>query len=404
MTLHVAGGTYLEECVEGEWRQLYGSALRAAAALQNISDIHLHTAVAIDHVPWFESVCATFNIQHMIENGSNTVAFVYQHGLSEPKIIPSLEAIAPAPQLKVTADRVLRFGMVDGDVKVDGRRVVYDPQSAYNPVPFSANGSVAERLVIVCNRHELALLTREGDLATGATKLREMEGAEAVVVKCGSRGAVVVKDNGVDTVPAFETEHVWPIGSGDVFAAAFFAAWAHLDYAPREAALVGSRAAAHYCATRSLPLPNLGDGLSTFPPLNVHNSSGSGPSPTVYLAGPFFNIGQRWLVNEARRALLEQGLQVFSPFHDVGIGTAEEVVDLDLDALRRSTVVLALLDGYDSGTIFEVGYARSIGKPVVGLCYSCGDEALKMMVGTDCRIVDDFVSAIYHTAWAALKT
>ena len=44
----------------------------------------------------------------------------------------------------------------------------------------------------------------------------------------------------------------------------------------------------------------------------------------VYLAGPFFSMGQRWLVDEARRCLGELGMDVFSPFHDIGPGAAHD--------------------------------------------------------------------------------
>lgn len=61
--------------------------------------------------------------------------------------------------------------------------------------------------------------------------------------------------------------------------------------------------------------------------------------------------------------------------------------------------MLAIADGLDSGTIFEVGYARSRGIPVVMYAENVSPEDLKMMDGTDCFLRDDFVSAIYQTAW-----
>ena len=64
---------------------------------------------------------------------------------------------------------------------------------------------------------------------------------------------------------------------------------------------------------------------------------------SVYLAGPFFNMGARWLVEQAREALRQQPVAVFSPFHDVGLGLAESVVPADIEALDRCSAVLALL-------------------------------------------------------------
>lgn len=48
--------------------------------------------------------------------------------------------------------------------------------------------------------------------------------------------------------------------------------------------------------------------------------------PKVYLAGPFFTLEEPWVVGQARRDLKAMGLDVFSPYHDVGLGTAEDVV------------------------------------------------------------------------------
>jgi nucleoside 2-deoxyribosyltransferase len=119
------------------------------------------------------------------------------------------------------------------------------------------------------------------------------------------------------------------------------------------------------------------------------------------LAGPFFNIGQRWLIEESLGALRAMGLRVFSPLHEIGLGDANSVAPQDIDGLRRSRVIFALVDGLDAGTVFEVGFARSLNKPVVVFSESTPEEPLKMMVGTGCEVVPDFVSALYRTAWTA---
>src|SRR5262249_10308855 len=94
------------------------------------------------------------------------------------------------------------------------------------------------------------------------------------------------------------------------------------------------------------------------------------PGGEIYLAAPFFNTAQQWLVDEVRDALLELGLRVFSPIHDVGLGEPNEVAPANLTALDRSALLFALLDDIDAGTIFEVGYARAKSIPVVGVAES----------------------------------
>jgi nucleoside 2-deoxyribosyltransferase len=402
MKLDVVGGTYRERCKEGEWRQLFGSGLRAAAALQYAGKVTFHTYIPPAHQPLLESMAATFGFDIAPSSSSHLIEFSYDHGLSTPLIFPPLDTVSPEQPLSVSGSHVLRFGMVDGDAIVSGDMVVYDPQSAYSPKAFHENGSSAKRLVIVCNRREAHMLAAENDILKAAAKIRSMESAEAVIVKCGSHGALLDCSDGQFEIPAFRTDLVWPIGSGDVFAAAFFARWVAGDKYDI-AATRASMAAAHYCNTRQLPIPQMPDELPKYEALSLRLLGSADKKPLIYLAGPFFNMGQRWIVEESCDALRDQGLEVFSPFHDVGFGKAEEVVVADIEALKKSDVVLALLDQLDSGTLFEVGYARALGKPVIGFCQCTSEEALKMLAGTSCAVVDDFVSAIYQTAWTALK-
>jgi nucleoside 2-deoxyribosyltransferase len=106
-------------------------------------------------------------------------------------------------------------------------------------------------------------------------------------------------------------------------------------------------------------------------------------------------------VEESRLALQGMGLHVFSPLHEVGMGRAHDVAPKDIEGLKASRAVLALVDGLDTGTVFEIGYARSLDKPVVVLAQSTPEEPLKMLAGTACDVVPDFVTALYRVAWAA---
>ena len=48
--IHVAGGIYFEVCWEGDWNQLYGSGLRAAATLSSMGvPVRLSGYVASKH-------------------------------------------------------------------------------------------------------------------------------------------------------------------------------------------------------------------------------------------------------------------------------------------------------------------------------------------------------------------
>jgi nucleoside 2-deoxyribosyltransferase len=330
-----------------------------------------------------------------------TVHFNYAHALSVPLISPPIQTLATITPLDIDAECVLRFGMVEGNAVVNGRRVVYDPQSAYTPELFGANGSKADVLAVVCNALEARLLTGETDLRKAGESLLTRENAHVVVLKCGCRGALVIQNTQCTSVPAFRTERVWPLGSGDVFASLFAHYWAVEQHDPVDAARLASKGTAYYCSTRALPIPADADIDARLDISAV--CFGLGPQhkmPLVYLAAPFFNMMERWMVEEARDAIRDQGLRVFSPLHDVGLGGADEVAPKDVAAIHQSDSMFAVVDHLDAGTLFEIGYARALSKPVVVFGQNVDEESLKMLKGTECDICDDFVTAIYRTAWA----
>jgi nucleoside 2-deoxyribosyltransferase len=84
------------------------------------------------------------------------------------------------------------------------------------------------------------------------------------------------------------------------------------------------------------------------------------------------------------------------------MGVAQDIAVKDIKGLENSAVVFAVLDGLDSGTLFEIGYARAKGIPVITLVQNESPDALKMVEGTHCTLERDLVTAIYKTVWAAL--
>ena len=203
-----------------------------------------------------------------------------------------------------------------------------------------------------------------GSAENMAEALIEYERAAVVVIKRGPLGALVHDGRAVTTVPAYRSRSVWKIGSGDNFAAHFAFQWLHQGRSPTESADFASRATAYYCQTRGFATPEI---LQTFSPSPVTPSNAflEGHRPKVYLAGPFFSLAQLWLIEQVRNDLMSAGLEVFSPYHDVGHGSAEDVVQLDLVGIKDADLVFAVGDGMDPGTVYEIGFARAKGNPVV---------------------------------------
>jgi hypothetical protein len=394
--LTVAGGIYIERCIWPEWNEVYGSAGRAAAAVADHVDQVRLVSYAPENVRLhFELVAGAYGFQPDIYDSPQEISFSYFHTLSTPVVTPAPALIRRQAPLSVEGDAVLRFGMMESTVIVHADKCVYDPQSAYSPEDFSSNGSTCRELAIVANSAEIIALASVEDPIQAATSLVERGVSTVVVVKRGPQGAAVVQRDRVDLIPAFQSEFVWTLGTGDVFAATFAARWAVHDEDAVLAAMIASKAVRKYVENKSLPIPKIEElNVEGVVPVSVVQR-------TVYLAGPFFCMSQRWLVEEARRYLLDFGLKVFSPIHDVGKGRADFVAPADLAGLDRSDVVFALLDGLDPGTLFEVGYANAKNIPVYALAQAVSEEDLKMYVGSGCRVFSDFVTAIHRLAWSS---
>lgn len=404
MTLHVVGGLYREVCIRPHWDHVFGSAGRAAAAISSFGYATLlHTCSTKDSLQSYMPEVAGLQVSVASQNVDAVPSFRYLYDSAPPSINDFSTPQHTA--LSVTGEKVLRFGMLECETIVDAEWAVYDPQNVGAPEAFGKNGSKAKRLALVLNSYEACLMA---DLPAGtspevcADLLGRRDDAEVVVVKMGPAGALVWTREVQHTVPAYRTSRVWKIGSGDTFAAHFALAWMEQGRSPAEAAELASRATAFYCENRVLPTPEL---LEHFEPEVIATSKAfrAGHRPQVYLAGPFFDIAQLWLVEEARARLSEFGFKVFSPFHDVGLGTADDVVHLDLEAIHRCDIMFAIADGIDAGTLYEVGYARAIDKPVIVLSERESDESLKMAQGSGCLVSRDFTTALYNTLWEAAR-
>lgn len=92
----------------------------------------------------------------------------------------------------------------------------------------------------------------------------------------------------------------------------------------------------------------------------------------IYLAGPFFNDQQVLLVKDLENFLESKGHRLYSPMKDGGLlkkgdspSTKVRIFAENVGAIKWSDLVVAIIDDRDSGTIWEMGYAFGINKPVI---------------------------------------
>ncbi|MEZ5013657.1 MAG: PfkB family carbohydrate kinase [Chitinophagales bacterium] len=388
----IIGGTYIENCNYPYWFELYGSGLRAAKALStHIEIIKFVSCIGKDYIKNARSICNTFKINSCFTEITETISFSYEYPLCKPYILPLESEINIVRLSKIKEDAILYYGMLEAEINIEANYCVYDPQ---NIKSFNQYNSGVKHLAVIMNYNEACTLyqgNNSKDISKIGFHLLESERAEVIVIKNGVKGAYVFEKNKSYHIPVYKTSSVWPIGSGDIFTAAFALKWMIEKKTARYSALFASQTTAIYCQNIVLPI--------TASTNNLVPSKISKSKNKIYIAGPFFNISDRWLINEVRNLLINFGNTVFSPLHDVQFTDLTEIAKTDLQALKDSDVILGILSGQDPGTIFEIGFARGLGKKVVILSENIEEKDLMMFRGAGCEITNDLSTAIYKASW-----
>ncbi|HTE89299.1 MAG TPA: nucleoside 2-deoxyribosyltransferase [Terriglobales bacterium] len=400
-SLAVAGGYYEEICAEPYWHESFGSGGRAAAAVSGRgASIQLFTYCPANHESGLRHFASTLGFSVTPSPASSKIQFRYLHWLRSPAILPPREQLEKLPPIRVEGEAVLRFGLYEGDAVIKAQRAVYDPQDGIRSTAFHENGSDAEELVIVCNYGEGVHLTGERDPRRIISTMLGAPRVGAVLLKGAWEGLLAATESTHEHIEPIPTRSVFKVGSGDILSAEFSYHWAVLGLDPIAAAREANQRVAYYCENASLPIPQTVSITPATIPL-LPPVDGEEKRFDVYLAAPFFNAGQLAVVDEMALLLSQAGVSTFSPYHHVGLGESAKVAAQDLAGLESSRFVLACLDGYDPGTVFEIGYARSAKIPVLIYSPNIGEPHITMFAGTGCEIVRDFTSAIYRAIWWA---
>lgn len=400
----IIGGTYIEKCFEPQWSEIYGSGLRAVQLILEFDEtqkIKYITCGDVNIQQHLKGVSLIYkNLEYEIIDFFTVISFTYDYPLRAPFINPRLDLYSQKDRLlKAEGDNILIYGMLEATFNVNADKVVYDPQSPINPQLFSSTSSTCNNLVTIINYTEACRMSNEKELKDIKDFFFSKENVYALIIKMGAKGAYLfenINDEGKN-IPVFKTEKIWTIGTGDIFSAFFAYNWFNGTNL-FDSAMLASKAVAIYSKSKSLSILNSISNFK-FNPLFIDERR----PKKIYLAGPFFKFTERWLVNEIYSNLKDFGLDVFSPYHDVGPGNAELVVNKDIEGLDECEVIFAIIDGLDSGTLFEVGYAIAKNKTVIAYVQNETEESLKMLEGTECVIEDDLSTAIYKTYWYAFS-
>jgi nucleoside 2-deoxyribosyltransferase len=104
----------------------------------------------------------------------------------------------------------------------------------------------------------------------------------------------------------------------------------------------------------------------------IDKSFDSNHRPSIYLASPFFNQEEVDFVEKVRDKLMGIGFNVYSPKDCGGMfgvdkdkSQAEDVFNTDCNALATCPVMVAIIDDFDPGTIWEIGAGYAASKRII---------------------------------------
>jgi hypothetical protein len=394
--ISVIGGTYREINYDEERVEIFGSGLRCCKyLLENNEKVNFHTSGNDEvkkHLLRYSKVYSNLNYQ-CIPSG-HFITFKYYFALDEPLIFPSIPFIPKTNTIEHSDDNIICYGMLESDCKLRGKLVVYDPQTSIKPATFRSFGE-ADQLIYIVNWNEAKSITSSEDIEVIKQYFFETEKVYAFIIKNGPFGATLFYENEKFEIPSYKTDTVNKIGSGDIFTASFGFFWMSKNYSVNDCANYASKSTAIYCNDNIYNSKYLANSFPFKPFEKVILKE-----KQIYLASPIFSLSNLILIDKIRTAFLDFGVKVFSPFHNVGFGSSQEIASLDLEGLRGSDIIFCVLDNLDSGTLIEAGYSMAQDKKIIGYHRTCTEEELLMLTPGNVSIYKNLTTAIYQTIWS----
>ena len=125
----------------------------------------------------------------------------------------------------------------------------------------------------------------------------------------------------------------------------------------------------------------------------------------VYIAGPFFTDQQISVIARIEMQLADEGIEYFSPRSE---GTLKNMSKEKRAAVMGETFksnvrnmdwcnhCIAVIDGYDTGTVWEMGYLYATGKTIVTFSneYKGINVMLNESISAHCMYYGELVSAL----------
>lgn len=125
----------------------------------------------------------------------------------------------------------------------------------------------------------------------------------------------------------------------------------------------------------------------------------------VYIAAPFFNEEQIKVVQNIEDMLEREEIEFFSPrsegtlkqmSHEERVRNMGKVFDSNIAHMDWCTTAIAVIDGYDKGVLFEMGYLFATGKRIIS--YTSNYKGINVMLNEaidfHCESISGLCSAV----------
>lgn len=135
---------------------------------------------------------------------------------------------------------------------------------------------------------------------------------------------------------------------------------------------------------------------------------------SVYIAAPFFTASQLSLVVRIEELLEEQNIPYFSPRSSGTLidmteeerkAAKKEIYDLNIYKIEESDVMIACIDDFDTGTVFEMGYGAARGKRMIST--SANGHGLNVMLAEPVQAhttnLDDVLKALLNPLYQGVE-
>ncbi|WP_059050382.1 PfkB family carbohydrate kinase [Paenibacillus senegalimassiliensis] len=265
-----------------------------------------------------------------------------------------------------------------------------------------ARGILKYVTVLLVNEEEALLLSESLEINEAIRKIEKM-GPKYTIIKRGHKGCILVQGEKTIEIPAYKSNVVCTLGSGDAFGgalAATFLETGDIEYSVQIANCVAANFIESFAIETLIDKAGVEKDIHYREKFIINEAS----PKRIYLAGPFFSKQELDWVRHVENRLENARFTILSPSRENGVinnDTSLEqrynIFQSDINLLNSADIVIALLDHDDPGTCFEIGYAFQKKIPVYG--YKTSQKSPNNMIQFGCVQTTDNIEELIRVLY-----